>query len=388
MGEKLNKRIVVALIATILFIGIKNPVNADTNLWGPIDSSFYQINNQTWQTDENGNTPDLYSVWLNGNPYYSNLANRSFYPIPSYGFFDVTLQHMATSQLGNKTNSNVSSYQRLKENGILAFMFDFNNISAFAHLTSVQIDYSIGGQSNFSGVWIDCDYLTFENMNYVVIYHVLSGNEMDQNNIVYKFRFNYAETLREDVDYFNFYSLHCWPCTPSSSNVRQLIMLNRICKLLSSLELSGATVDLSKIEQLLTTISTTDIDIEENLSKCLLELEKISAALYDKTDNISWLQKIYNAVIGSDTQPSPTEESLNNATEELKKANQAINKSVFNDNLDFNKLVLPTFDGNKFQFLKQRIEATYTSFVNSNVQIALMLLLPLALFVLSVFLRR
>lgn len=385
MAEKLSKVLTVVLITTVF---LTSNVNADVNLWGPIDSSFYQINNQTWMTDADGNTPDLYSVWLNGNVYYTSLNNRSFYPIPSYGFFDVTLKYMCTSVLGNKTVSNVSSYQRLKDNGILAFMFEFNNISAFAHLTSVQIDYSIGNQSNFAGNWVDCDYLTFENMNYVVLYHVLGGNEMDQNNIAYKFRFNYADTLREDIDYFNFYSLHCWPCTPSSANVRQLILLNRICNLLSELELSGSNVDLSKVEQLLTLISTTDINIESNLQQCLDELENINNALYDSTDKVSWLQKIYNAIIGSDAQPSPTEEKLDEVTEELKKANQAINKSVFNDNLDFNKLTLPSFDGNKFQFLKQRIELTYTSFINSNVQIALMLLLPLALFVLSVFLRR
>ena len=344
-----------------------------------IVSSFDSFNTAIYNAMQTVTDGTIQSVVINGTTH-SVTSNSQYKPGAGSGYIEFRTNTVNTQS--GSTASNIFS-----TSGIIIFRFKIYLSWAFSNM----YDCKISSNKQDGGAYHDSFYIMSTN-DYIYVFYTPSMVELNSPTVKFYVRFYYKNNVASDNFQLGSTSYRILGIQPNIDTLSffYLCRINRVLTNFSD-NYSGGTggsVDLQPILDKLNIIESINDESRQNIINVYNELitanqhladivdlnnqtvnllTNINNALYDSTDGVSWLQKIYLALVGDENSEfNQTSQELNNqltnGSNTLSNVSSQTNeylvvpyRNLFNDLSD------------KFHFIKSVNDNVFSS-LSGNVQ--------------------
>ena len=293
--------------------------------------------------------------------------------------YSVWITGPVVSTSGVAVSASASAETAIGYSGLFILGFKLGNItpSAFTYSTKCYVS------SNVTQRWIEALGVCMQNQWMYIIYCAQQG-ELINSSVQFTVRFDFEHIPTNNVRFWFEKSEFMVATNQYADNSR--IYIGAIYKALQTLIASNSIsdVDLAEIEDNLKSILEKTENIDQDLlnvyNQLVLEYDLINDIdnnvnvildmLRDPTDNISWLEKIHSALIGS--ADSSVNQALDNATNQLNDLDNSYDMSIIDENLsNFDDVGITQITDNntinKLIFWKRVNDNTFNALKTDNI---------------------
>ena len=290
--------------------------------------------------------------------------------------------HLQTKGFDLSTSSSISDDLRYSNIVVVKITPSTMSNSIWSYIYNVGVYTS----SNYS---IVDAYACMRSTNVIYVFYVMrQGDAVSslQFNLEFMYNVNDSNQSYTSVPFgFANLNINVGAAPYVSSTYSLLYLLNRLIYIQEhgeSADISSISADLDSLLLLLSDVKTNSDEIVTLCNSLTVKadtivthLQRIESGLYDPTDDQSWLSKIFDKLVNSDTS-STTSIDIDNTTSKLDELDNSVDLELINNNINNNisSVSAPSTNNfkeslNSFVWLKEYSQNTFNSLSGSAVNL-------------------